>query len=150
MMVQPTKSWFIQELSIIESAKVKFQKRIYPKDMVHINGTCLYTFNYRGDNNIDEQPLVILVGRGSSGPFFRFPSGGTAWGTYLAAINLHYISPGLKQYIIKKYGKLPYIPSSEIRKLGLFSVNYRIYHISGIHGIHPLHPDFYLMLTEGE
>ena len=151
-MFNPTKGWLVQELSIINQAKISFSRKIYPKDVPQITGTCLYTFGYKGDNPSDKMPLVALVGRGSSGPFFRFPikPGSSAWGTYLAAINLHYITPGLKEYIIKRYGKLPYIPSREAEKLGLFHINYRIYHVSGITGLHPVSPEVYSLLTQTE
>lgn len=152
MKIDPTANWYRQELSIVREAKFAYGKRFFPRDIRNLTGTCLYTFTYKGERANDPDPLVLLVGRPGEGPFFRYsPSKNSkAWGTYLAAINLHYLSNGMKNYLVGKFGKLPYIPIGEVRKLKLFYINYRIYRVSKISALSPVYSDLYLFLNSNE
>jgi hypothetical protein len=144
-----SEGWYRQQLSIVKQAKISFGKRFYPRDVQKVTGTCLYQFTYKGETVLDPHPFVILVGRGGGGPFFRFPPSPTskAWGTYMAGINLTLTPPGIRNYLINKYGKLPYLPVEEAKKLGLFYISYRLYHVSRILQLGPVSPEAYMLLT---
>ena len=144
-----TEGWYRQQLSIVKQAKISFGKRYYPRDIQKTTGTCLYQFTYKGDDNLDPNPFIMLVGRGAGGPFFRFPPSPTskAYGTYLAGINLTTTPNAIRNYLINKFGKLPYMPVEEAKKLGLFYISYRLYHVSKISQLGPVSPEAYLLLA---
>jgi len=118
------------------------------REIPRVKGTCLYLFDYRSKNVHDRHPLVLLIGRAGGSPYFRYPPPATrAKGdTYLAAINLSYLAPGLRRYLIDKYGRLSYIPTGEARRLELLTDVYRIYDTRKIRGLYPVDSQMYLSI----
>lgn len=122
------------------------QKRIRTRDIPRIKGTCLYLFDYRSKLASDRTPLVMMVGRGGARPHFRYPPPATrAKGdVYLAAINLSYLDPSVRRYLITKYGRLDYIPTGEAHRFNLLGISYRIYDVRKIRSLYPVDVESYL------
>jgi hypothetical protein len=150
----PTNSYLQNELKIIQQTRISFSENsLRVRDLSRIKGTCLYSFYYRSKTAVDSFPLVVFVNRFPDGPRFRYPdptkSGYKSKAksdSYVAAINLHYVSLYLKKYIIERYAKLPYVPLRELEKIMDITESYRIYDTRKIRSLNAMDWNEYLLL----